>query len=170
MFRGQKGWTPAGLAIIVKHRYKANEVAAMDLVGDVKGRVCVLVDDMTDTCGTLLKAAAMLRDQGAVAVYACIAHGVLSGPACARLKKDKSLAAFMLDTIGTVEGCRERCGGKIDVVSAAPILATAIDAIASRTSLSSAVDMSPAVSGQIRGEASARIRGEVAVQAVTAKL
>ena len=64
MFRGQKGWTPAGLAIIVKHRYKANEVAAMDLVGDVKGRVCVLVDDMTDTCGTLLKAAAMLRDQG----------------------------------------------------------------------------------------------------------
>ena len=55
------------IAIIVKHRYKPNEVAAMDLVGDVRGRVCVLVDDMTDTCGTLLKAAGMLRVQGAAA-------------------------------------------------------------------------------------------------------
>ena len=146
MYGGRAGWTPAGLAIIVKHRYKPNEVAAMDLVGDVKGRVCVLVDDMTDTCGTLLKAAGMLRDQGAVAVYACIAHGVLSGPACARLEKDRALKRLcVLDTIGTVEGCRGRCGGKLAVLSAAPILATAIDAIASRTSLSSAVEMSPAM-------------------------
>ena len=149
MYSGKAGWNPAGLAIIVKHRYKPNEVASMDLVGNVKGRVCVLVDDMADTCGTLLKAAGMLREQGAIAVYACIAHGVLSGPACERLREDTNMKRLcVLDTIGTVLGCQERCGGKLDVVSAAPILATAIDAIASRVSLSSAVEMSPALTGE----------------------
>jgi ribose-phosphate pyrophosphokinase len=82
-------WSPTGLAIIVKHRIKPNEVASMELVGQVQGKVCVLVDDMCDTAGTLLRAAQMLMDAGATSVYACIAHGILSGPACDRLKKNK---------------------------------------------------------------------------------
>lgn len=145
IYANRNGWTPAGLAIIVKHRYKPNEVASMDLVGNVSGRVCVLVDDMTDTCGTLLKAARMLVDEGATAVYACIAHGVLSGPACERLTKDTALKKLcVLDTIGTVHDAKNQCPpGKIEVVSAAPILATAIGAIANCRSLSSAVEMVP---------------------------
>ena len=125
---------------------------------------------MTDTCGTLLKAAGMLRDQGATAVFACIAHGVLSGPACARLRKDTALKRLcVLDTIGTVRACGEICGGKLDVVSAAPILATAIDAIASRTSLSSAVEMSPAMASGGPQHSSAQ-RAPVRPVALCAKL
>jgi ribose-phosphate pyrophosphokinase len=111
------GWEPTSLAIIVKQRFKPNSVGSMDLVGEVRGRVCVLIDDMCDTAGTLLRAAEMLRESGAVAVFACIAHGVLSGPACDRLKKDQSLTRLcVLDTIGTVHRCRELCPEKIDVV------------------------------------------------------
>ena len=133
------GWQGTGLAIIVKHRVRPNEVASMDLVGSVAGRICVLVDDMTDTCGTLLRAAQMLRNQGAVAVYACVAHGVLSGPACDRLSADTALEKLcVLDTIGTARTCAAKVtpAGKIEVVSSAPILARAIDAIASNRSLS----------------------------------
>jgi ribose-phosphate pyrophosphokinase len=137
-----KGWEPTGLAIIVKHRTKPNEVASMDLVGNVAGKVCVLVDDMCDTAGTLLKAASMLRANGAKAVYACIAHGLLSGPACDRLSKDAALTKLcVLDTIGTVTACQDRLPNKIEVCSSAPILARAIDAIASHRSLSTAVDL-----------------------------
>ena len=138
-----KGWQPTGLAIIVKHRTKPNEVARMDLVGQVQGKVCVLVDDMCDTAGTLLKAAGMLKDNGAKAVYACIAHGVLSGPACDRLEKDSFLTKLcVLDTIGTVWKSRLRLPNKLQVVSSSPILARAINAIASHRSLSTAVELS----------------------------
>jgi ribose-phosphate pyrophosphokinase len=62
-----------------KERKKANEVAGMTLVGDVADKVCVLVDDMADTCGTLQLAAETLMTKGARSVYACVSHGVLSG-------------------------------------------------------------------------------------------
>jgi ribose-phosphate pyrophosphokinase len=68
-------------ALIHKERKKANEVSRMVLVGDVKGRVCVLVDDMADTCGTLGLAAKVLMDNGATSVYAIVTHAVLSGKA-----------------------------------------------------------------------------------------
>jgi len=139
-YNNRQGWEPTGLAIIVKHRIKPNEVASMDLVGQVKGKVCVLVDDMCDTAGTLLRAARLLKDAGATAVYACIAHGLLTGPACKRLSEDTALTKLcILDTIGTVYACQQHCPNKIEVVSSAPILARAIDAIASNTSLSDAV-------------------------------
>ena len=68
-------------ALIHKERKKANEVSRMVLVGDVKGRKCIIVDDMADTCGTLHKAASVLLENGAVQVHALVTHGVLSGKA-----------------------------------------------------------------------------------------
>ncbi len=68
-------------ALIHKERKKANEVSRMVLVGDVAGKVCILVDDMADTCGTLGLAAKVLMDNGALKVYAMVTHAVLSGKA-----------------------------------------------------------------------------------------
>jgi len=73
------------LAIIHKERKKANEVESMTLVGDVKGKVSVLIDDMADTCGTMTLAAKTLKEQGAVRIYALCTHGVLSGKAIQRV-------------------------------------------------------------------------------------
>ena len=75
----------ADCAIIAKERLKANEVSAMRLVGNVEDSVCVLVDDMADTCGTLAKAANLLKEQGAKKVFAYVVHGVLSGKAIATI-------------------------------------------------------------------------------------
>jgi ribose-phosphate pyrophosphokinase len=68
-------------ALIHKERKKANEVSRMTLVGEVKNRICILVDDMADTCGTLGLAAKVLKENGALQVYAMVTHGVLSGKA-----------------------------------------------------------------------------------------
>lgn len=68
-------------AIIHKERKKANEVSRMTLVGSVEGKVCIIVDDMADTCGTLALAAQTLRQHGATKVYAMVTHGILSGKA-----------------------------------------------------------------------------------------
>ncbi|CAG8774638.1 7272_t:CDS:2, partial [Ambispora leptoticha] len=68
-------------ALIHKERKKANEVSRMVLVGDVSGKIAILIDDMADTCGTLKMAAETLKDNGATKVYAIVAHGILSGKA-----------------------------------------------------------------------------------------
>ncbi|CAJ0914246.1 1457_t:CDS:2, partial [Entrophospora sp. SA101] len=81
-------------ALIHKERKKANEVSRMVLVGDVKGKIAILVDDMADTCGTLVLAAKTLKENGAIKVYAIVAHGILSGKA--------------IDVIN--ESCLERTG------------------------------------------------------------
>ncbi len=75
----------APLAIVDKRREKAGEVAEMTVIGDVKGKTCIIVDDICDTAGTLCKAAEVLMENGATEVHSYITHGVLSGPAVERI-------------------------------------------------------------------------------------
>ncbi|XP_076169797.1 phosphoribosyl pyrophosphate synthetase isoform X3 [Ptiloglossa arizonensis] len=86
-------------ALIHKERKKANEVASMVLVGDVKDRVAILVDDMADTCGTICHAAEKLLEAGAVKVYAILTHGIFSGPAISRINNACFEAVVVTNTI-----------------------------------------------------------------------
>lgn len=70
-----------GLAMLNKERKEANKIEKMELVGNVEGKVCILIDDMIDTAGTLCEAAKVLKDKGAKKVYAFASHGLFSGPA-----------------------------------------------------------------------------------------
>jgi len=112
------------LVIIHKEREKANEVAGMILVGNVKGKVCVLVDDMADTCGTLQLAAGTLMEQEAQAIYACVSHGVLSGPALQRIMESKITELVVTNSIPQKDNVRA-CP-KIKVIDIAPMMAEAI--------------------------------------------
>ncbi|XP_044733911.1 ribose-phosphate pyrophosphokinase 2 isoform X1 [Chrysoperla carnea] len=86
-------------ALIHKERKKANEVASMVLVGDVKDRVAILVDDMADTCGTICHAAEKLIEAGATKVYAILTHGIFSGPAISRINMANFEAVVVTNTI-----------------------------------------------------------------------
>lgn len=86
-------------ALIHKERKKANEVASMVLVGDVKDRVAILVDDMADTCGTICHAAEKLMEAGATRVYAILTHGIFSGPAISRINNACFEAVVVTNTI-----------------------------------------------------------------------
>lgn len=86
-------------ALIHKERKKANEVASMVLVGDVKDRVAILVDDMADTCGTICHAAEKLTEAGATKVYAILTHGIFSGPAINRINNACFEAVVVTNTI-----------------------------------------------------------------------
>jgi ribose-phosphate pyrophosphokinase len=123
------------VASIYKRRSKTtiNEVDAIDIMGDVKGRVCVLVDDMVDTAGTICSAADLLRKAGATEVLAIATHGVLSGPAIDRIKNS---ALTRLVITNTVPLASEKQCDKIEVVSVAPLLADAISAVFEDASVS----------------------------------
>ncbi len=117
----------ADLAIIDKKRERANESDVMHIIGDVKDKVCLLVDDMVDTAGTLSNAAVALRDAGAMKVLACCTHPVLSGPAIPRITASPLEELVVTDTIplkGEAAACK-----KIMVLSVAPLLAEAIKRI-----------------------------------------
>lgn len=86
-------------ALIHKERKKANEVASMVLVGDVKGRTAILVDDMADTCGTIVQAAQRLTEAGAGKVYAILTHGIFSGPAIPRINQATFESLVVTNTI-----------------------------------------------------------------------
>jgi len=86
-------------ALIHKERKKANEVASMVLVGDVKDRIAIIIDDMADTCGTICQAADKLMEAGAKKVYAILTHGILSGPAIHRVNNSKFEAVVVTNTI-----------------------------------------------------------------------
>lgn len=111
-------------ALIHKERKKANEVASMVLVGSVEGRTAILVDDMADTCGTLVMAAEKLFEAGAVQVYACITHAILSGPAIQRIN-DSNLTGLIVTNSCPHEDKKKACP-KIQTIDIAPILAEAI--------------------------------------------
>lgn len=113
----------APIAIIDKRRPKANVCEIMNIIGDVKGKIAILVDDMIDTAGTITNAANALADLGATEVYACCSHGVLSGPAVDRIKDSAIKELIMLSTINLDE---EKKIDKIKVLSVAPIFAEAI--------------------------------------------
>ncbi len=115
------------LAIVDKRRPKANVMEVMNIIGDVKGKRCLIVDDMIDTAGTIAQGAKALVDVGGASdVYACCTHPVLSGPAIERLQNSVIKKLFLLDTI---ELPQEKKLDKFITVSVAPIFAEAIAAI-----------------------------------------
>ncbi|KAI4453990.1 ribose-phosphate diphosphokinase family member [Holotrichia oblita] len=117
----------APLAIVDKRRPKPNEMEVMSIIGDVKGKTCLIMDDMIDTAGTIVQGAkALVERGGAEKVYACCTHGVLSGPAIERLKSSVIEKVFVLDTIQIPE---EKKFDKLIEVSVAPIFAEAIESI-----------------------------------------
>lgn len=122
----------ADLAIIHKEREIPNQVARMKLIGDVKGKVALIVDDMVDTCGTLARAADLLIENGASDVYAAATHGVLSGNAIDTIEQSPIKKLFITDTISTDRSL----GSKIEVVSVGKTFGEAIDRIESGESLS----------------------------------
>uniref|UniRef100_A0AAZ3P2R8 ribose-phosphate diphosphokinase n=1 Tax=Oncorhynchus tshawytscha TaxID=74940 RepID=A0AAZ3P2R8_ONCTS len=111
-------------ALIHKERKKANEVDRMVLVGDVKDRVAILVDDMADTCGTICHAADKLVSAGATKVYAILTHGIFSGPAITRINNACFEAVVVTNTIPQ-EDKMKHCS-KIQVIDISMILAEAI--------------------------------------------
>ena len=115
-----------GLAIVDKRRQKANVCEVMNVIGDVKGKTCILFDDMVDTAGSLCNAAKALTEQGAKEVYACATHGVLSGPALERLEGSNITELALLNTIPETQGAG--CS-KIKYLSVAPMFGEAIERI-----------------------------------------
>ena len=125
----------ADLAIIDKRRQRANESQVMNIIGDVRGRNCVLVDDLVDTAGTLCQAAQALKDEGALRVIAYITHPVLSGKAVERIGSSALDELVVTDTIPLGEAARN-CK-RIRVLSVAELLAETMRRIRDEESVSS---------------------------------
>ncbi|GAA3645673.1 ribose-phosphate diphosphokinase [Asaccharospora irregularis] len=126
-----KGEVP--IAIIDKRRPKANVCEVMNIIGDVKGKNVILLDDMIDTAGTIVNAANALKEFGAKDVYACCTHGVLSGPAIERISNSAITELIVLDTIQLPE---EKRIDKIKTMTVAPLFGDAIKKIFSNESVS----------------------------------
>ncbi len=120
------------MAVIVKQRAEAGVVETMNLVGKVKGCDAVIVDDICDTAGTLVKAAQELKDHGARRVFACVTHPLLSGPACLRIEESCFEELIIADTVPL----RGAIPKKMTQLSVAPLLASAITRITNGQSLS----------------------------------
>ncbi|SFC67193.1 ribose-phosphate diphosphokinase [Clostridium uliginosum] len=116
----------APIAIIDKRRPKANVSEIMNIIGDVEGKRCILIDDMIDTAGTIANAANALKDLGAKNVYACCTHGVLSGPAIERINNSEIEELVMLNTIPLT---KDMDVAKFTSLSVAPLFAEAIKRI-----------------------------------------
>ncbi|WP_457944339.1 ribose-phosphate diphosphokinase [Caproiciproducens sp. LBM24188] len=114
------------LAIVDKRRQKANVCEVMNIIGDVKNKKVILVDDMIDTAGTLCNAAAAIMEKGAQEVNACVTHAVLSGPAIDRIKASPLKEVVLLDTVPLPE---EKALPNITVLPVAPVFAEAIERI-----------------------------------------
>ena len=124
----------AALAVIDKRRSGPNQVSEMNVVGDVEGQTCILVDDMVDTGGTLIKAAQTLLDKGAVKVVACCVHPVLSSNATQRIEESPISELIVTDTIFIPQS---KMAKKMTVLSVAPLFGEAIRRIHSEDSISS---------------------------------
>jgi len=122
------------LAIIDKRRERANESQVMNLIGDVEGRTCILVDDMCDTAGTLCKAAAALKEKGAKRVVSYITHPVFSGPAIDNIANSELDEMVVTDSIPLSEAAKS-CK-KIRQLSLAPMLAEAVRRVCNEESIS----------------------------------
>ena len=125
----------AGLAVIDKRRARPNEVEDMQIIGEVDGRIAILVDDMVDTAGTLCAAAEAVRGAGATTVFACATHAILSGPAIARLQQSRIDELIVTDTIPLrPEAAALR---NIRVLTVAPLLGEAVKRTHDEDSISS---------------------------------
>jgi ribose-phosphate pyrophosphokinase len=125
----------AGLAIIDKRREKANVAQAMNIIGDVHGKLAVILDDMIDTAGTLTEAARALMEHGAKEVWACATHAVLSGPAMTRITESPISKVVVTNTIPLTEEAGK--SEKIISLSVARLLGEAIRRIHMEDSVSS---------------------------------
>ena len=123
------------LAIIDKRRPKPNEAKVMNIIGEVEGRTCVIIDDMVDTAGTLCKAAGALKDHGALKVVAYITHPVLSGKAIENIRVSRLDELVVTDTIPLAEEAKAL--GRIRQLSTANMLAESIDRVHQEQSVSS---------------------------------
>ena len=132
----------APLAIVDKRRERAGESEVMNIIGEVEGRFCILVDDIVDSAGTLCNAAAALKEAGAEDVVAYVTHGVLSGGAVARVEGSVLRELVITDSLGNHETIAPKNGkaGKIRHLPIAPLLGEAIKRIADETSVSSLFD------------------------------
>ena len=128
----------APLAIVDKRRERAGESEVMNIIGDVNGRFCVLIDDIVDSAGTLCNAAAALKEGGAAGVVAYCTHGVLSGAAAARVDASELTELVITDSIAAYEA--SEATPKIRLLTIAPLLAEAIRRIADESSVSSLFD------------------------------
>ncbi|WP_108484922.1 ribose-phosphate pyrophosphokinase [Oceaniglobus ichthyenteri] len=126
------------LAIVDKRREKAGEVAEMTVIGDVTDKVCLIVDDICDTAGTLCKAAEVLIEAGAKEVHSYITHGVLSGPAVERITGSVMKSLVITDSIEPTDAVKS--AGNIRIVPTAPMFTQAILNIWNGTSVSSLFD------------------------------
>src|SRR3989338_610885 len=135
------------IVTILKRRVAAGQVDSMQLVGDVSGLICVIVDDMIDTAGTLCKAAQLLKDNGAAQVYAFTTHGLLSGPACDRINSSCLEEVCVTDSIP--QEARIAVCPKLTVISLADLLADAIYRLHNEESLSELFTEPPAVGSSV---------------------
>jgi ribose-phosphate pyrophosphokinase len=129
----------AALAIVDKRRVEMNVAEVMHVIGDVNGRTCLIIDDLIDTAGTLVKTAAALVENGATQVYACASHAVLSGPAVENIRNSVIKEVVVTNTIpltAEASAARTEKGGKISVLSIAGLIGRAIQANHEETSVS----------------------------------
>ena len=128
----------AALAIVDKRRVEMNVAEIMHVIGDVNGRTCLIIDDLIDTAGTLVKTAAALVENGAIQVYACASHAVLSGPAVENIRNSVIKEVVVTNTIPLTpeaDAARTEKGGKISVLSIAGLIGRAIQANHEETSV-----------------------------------
>ena len=128
----------ARLAIIDKRREQAGQSEVMNIVGDVKGRTCIMVDDIVDSAGTLCNAAGALKDAGAIAVHAYVTHGVLSGEAVNRIENSSLESLVTTDSIMASKDVQN--SKKIRRISVASLIAEAMHRISEESSVSSLFD------------------------------
>jgi ribose-phosphate pyrophosphokinase len=128
----------APLAIVDKRRERPGESEVMNIIGDVKGRCCILADDIIDSGGTLCNAAQALMDAGANSVAAYITHGVLSGGAVARVDNSALTELVITDSILATDATRD--SGRIRILPVAPLIGEAVRRIADESSVSSLFD------------------------------
>ena len=128
----------ADLSIVDKRREQAGQSEVMNIIGDVEGRRCIIVDDIVDSAGTLCNAAAALKEAGAKAVHGYVSHAVLSGEAVARVSSSELESLVVTDTIQTTEAVEST--DNIRVLPIAPLMAESILRISSETSVSSLFD------------------------------
>lgn len=121
-----KAFPNAGFAVINKKRIKPNEIHSMELIGDVRGKNVIIVDDMCDTAGTLCKAAELLKKSGATSVRAIATHGLLSGPAIDNINNSVLTEIIVSDTLSDVYEKQAYCS-KLVVISCSNLLSNAIE-------------------------------------------
>jgi len=132
--RGLATKIKADLAIIDKRRPEPGKSQVMNIIGEVKGKNCIIVDDIIDSGGTIVNAVEALKKAGAIDVYVFITHAVLSGEAAQKIKKSKIKKLIITDTIDN--SFKIKNNSKIEVISIAPLMAEAINRISNSTSVS----------------------------------